>query len=188
MRILPRLVVAATASAAAATALIAPTGTASAAPSADTTVTFLVAGSGLGDLSISSLLPVAALADITSSSASGLLPAVSVIDTRNSAPRSWTASASTTDFTGGVLTNGVTIGKDKVTYTAGQPGLKLGAGTLASTGPQNLATTQPIVTRTGLNLLAETITWIPTLSIALPAANGGLPLDTYTGTVTVSVA
>ncbi|QBJ96648.1 hypothetical protein ERC79_12225 [Rhodococcus sp. ABRD24] len=164
---------------AAAAGLLAPATVANAATSANTDVTFIIAGGG-GDLSLITGGPVGAIVP-GAGGASGTLTTVTVSDNRNGSGRAWTATASTTDFVGPSMT----IPKSAVTYNATAPfGVLLG-GSLNSTGPQTLDTPKAVMERTGLNWPLEIITWTPALNVDFP---GGAPIGTYEATVTVSVA
>jgi hypothetical protein len=152
-------------------------------PPGGTTATFdLHAGS----LSIS--VPSGATleaATVGASSVSGQLGDVSVTDYRGDVSDTWTATVTTTDFTGG--TNGVTVDASGVAYN---PGAALdGSGTFGAAATEGTA--GPI----GDALVAYSqdgaegsngVSWDPTITISLPA--GGQVVDTYSGTITQSVA
>ncbi|AUH69862.1 MULTISPECIES: hypothetical protein [Gordonia] len=178
MRKLP--LVAAVAAAAAAGILV-PSGAAEAAPSADTQVTFVVAGQG-GDLSITAGPLGAIVPNANGTLATGGLPTASVTDNRNGSPRSWETTASSTDFTG----QGVTIPASDVKYEANAIIGKVGGGDVTGQGEKSLGSPATVVTRTGLTWPLEIITWSPALTVDFPT--GGLPIGSYSGTVTVSVA
>jgi hypothetical protein len=113
---------------------------------------------------------------------SGLLGPVTVTDSRALLAASWTANASSTDFTTGGRTANETIPATDVTYTPGVP-FVTGSITATSTPITLSGAAQPVVTATGVG--NNTATWNPTLAVAVPdAAVTGL----YTGTRTQSVA
>ncbi|MGB3699028.1 MAG: hypothetical protein WBA05_16490 [Gordonia sp. (in: high G+C Gram-positive bacteria)] len=164
----------------AATAALTPAGIASAAPSANTDVTFVIAGLD-GDLSITAGPLGTIVPAITGQSATGTLPTVTVTDSRNGSPRNWTTTASSTPFT----STDQTIPNGNVDYTATAIAGKVGGGSVAATGTQSLSAAKNVVTRTGLNMPTELITWTPSLTVNYP---GGAAIGTYSGTITVSVA
>jgi hypothetical protein len=110
---------------------------------------------------------------------------VVVTDLRASLGGTWTATASSTDWTTGTGTTPETIPAGDASYTP---------GTITVTGTSNAATQ-------GLNIAAlsgdpqdvitatvtgnNTATWDPTIAVAVPAAAVG---GTYTATLTQSVA
>lgn len=163
---------------AAAAGLLVPATAANAADSANTDVTFIIAGLD-GNLSLTSG-PLGTIVP-GSGSATGTLPPVSVSDNRNSAPRGWVASVTSTDFVG----DNQTISKSSVVYEATALAGKVGTGDLASTGPQSLDSAKTVVDRTGLTWPLEVITWTPRLTVNYA---DGAALGNYTGTITVSVA
>lgn len=171
------IAVAGAAAAAAAAGLLVPAA-AQAATTADTNVTFSVAGQG-GGLSITAgglgtIVPGAG-------SATGILPTVSVTDNRSAAPRGYTVTASSTDFTG---TN-QTIPKANVTYTATAVAGKVGPGTLAASGAQSLSAPAGVLDRAGLTWPLEIATFTPALTVDY---SGGAAIGAYSGTITLSVA
>ncbi|MGF7124761.1 MULTISPECIES: hypothetical protein [unclassified Rhodococcus (in: high G+C Gram-positive bacteria)] len=160
---------------AAAAGLLVPATAANAADSADTTVTFAIAGAG-GNLSLITGGPVGTIVP-GAGKATGTLPTVTVSDNRNGAPRGWVASATSTDFG--------TIPKSAVVYKATALAGKVGPGTLESTGDQALDAAKTVVNRTGLTWPLEVITWTPALTVNYP---DGAAIGEYSGTITVSVA
>ncbi|GAB2642664.1 hypothetical protein ABI214_13465 [Prescottella soli] len=163
----------------AAAGLLVPATVANAANSANTDVTFVITGMG-GSLSLITGGPVGTIVP-GSGGASGTLTTVTVTDSRDGSGRAWTASASSTDFVG----PNMTIPKSAVSYNATAVAGGLLGGNLASTGAQSLDAPKAVVNRTGLNWPTEIITWTPALKVDY---QGGAPIGTYAGTVTVSVA
>ncbi len=172
-----RKITLAAAGAAAAAGLLVPA-VATAADTANTDVTFSIAGLG-GDLSITA----GAVGTIVpgDNAATGILPAVSVNDYRSGSPRAYTVTASSTDFTSADQT----IPKADVTYTATALVGQNGPGNLTATGPQTLDSAKAVVNRTGLVRLLETSTFTPNLNVSY--ANG-VSAGSYTGKITLSVA
>jgi hypothetical protein len=114
---------------------------------------------------------------------------VTVTDGRGALPATWTATASTTNFTTGGASANETVTKANVGYWAGVGTAQLGqvgafvpAGTIAT--PVSLGGTGASVGQwagTGNN----TVTWNPTITFTLsPAQVAG----TYSGTITHSVS
>ncbi|MDH6282295.1 hypothetical protein [Prescottella agglutinans] len=163
----------------AAAGLLVSTAAANADTSANTDVTFAIAGLG-GSLSLITGGPVGTIVP-GSGGASGTLTTVTVTDSRDGSGRGWTATASSTDFVG---TN-MTIPKSAVTYNATAIAGGLLGGNLASTGAQALDAPKAVVNRTGLNWPTEIVTWTPSLKVDY---QGGAAIGTYKGTVTISVA
>jgi hypothetical protein len=150
--------------------------TAAPASADDTTTTFVLAG---GALSFS-VAPSATLTggDTGTTTITGSLGPVSVTDNRGGVS-SWIATATSTPFTG--------IGGSSstaVSYTA---------GTVNETGTITVADgTATTLTATAANVVApttvsgnNTASWAPTLNVSMPTS---ALADTYTGTVTTSVA
>ncbi|WP_433608862.1 hypothetical protein [Prescottella agglutinans] len=163
----------------AAAGLLVPATAANADTSANTEVTFVIAGAG-GSLSLITGGPVGTIVP-GPGGASGTLTTVTVNDSRNGSGRGWTATASSTDFVG----PNMTIPKSAVTYTATAVAGGLMGGSLDATGAQALDAPKAVVNRTGLNWPTEIITWTPSLKVDY---QGGAAIGTYKGTVTVSVA
>lgn len=163
----------------AAAGLLVPATAANADTSANTEVTFVIAGMN-GNLSLVTGGPVGTIVP-GADGASGTLTTVTVSDTRNGSGRAWTATASSTDFVG---TN-MTIPKSAVSYNATALVGGLAGGNLDSTGAQTLDAPKAVVNRAGLNWPTEIVTWTPSLKVNY---QGGAAIGTYTGTVTVSVA
>jgi hypothetical protein len=147
--------------------------------SATSTVTFTLTGGTLditappGPVSIGS-------APVGTTTLSGSLGVVSVVDSRGSDPASWVASVASTDFTSGSHT----IPAADVSYVAG-PLTTTGNPTFASlTVPALSVTPAPVVTASpgsGNNSAA----WNPTLTVTIPA--DAAVAGTYTGTLTHTV-
>jgi hypothetical protein len=113
----------------------------------------------------------------------GALGAVAVTDDRALLTASWTATASSTNWTTGSGTPAETIPATDVGYN---PGSITTTGTITATGtPITLANTPaPVVTGTA-GVGNNTASWNPNIAVAVPAAAVG---GTYTGTLTQSVA
>lgn len=148
--------------------------------SANTNVTFVIAGGG-GNLSIIAGPLGTIVPQLSGVEASGSLPLVTVSDNRNGSPRGWTTTASSTDFVG----PDQTIPKSDVSYNATALAGKVGAGSVTSAGWQDIGTATAVATRSGLNMPVELITWTPLLKVKYP---DGAAIGSYTGTITVSVA
>jgi len=141
---------------------------------------------GVGSLSIS--VPSGATlsaATVGASSVSGQLGTVSVTDYRGDMSDSWTATVTSSDFAGG--TNGVTVPASNVSYSPGDP--------IADSGTFGATATPGTAGHIGSGLAAYSmdaaqgsngVSWDPTITISLPA--GGQVADTYSGTITQSVA
>ncbi len=150
---------------------------------ADDTPTSFALNAGSLTLSVPSGATLTAAA-VGASSVSGQLGAVSVSDQRGDFAAVWTASVTTSAFTGG--TNGVTVPASSVSYS---PGSSIaGSGTF---GPAGTAGTAGLI-GTGLTAYSmdgegsNGVSWDPTITISLPT--GGQVADTYSGTITQSVA
>jgi hypothetical protein len=109
---------------------------------------------------------------------------VVVTDLRATLGGTWTAVASSTDWTTGTGTTDETIPAGDATYTP---------GTITTTGTSNAATEGHVITLSGTpqDVVTATVTgnntatWDPTIAVAVPsAAVGGV----YTATLTQSVA
>ncbi len=148
----------------------------------DTTITFTVTTSFLS-------MTAPATADLgpgaPGTTISGALGTVTVVDDRAALAATWTATASSTDFTNTTIPAAASIPAGDATY---------GPGTIASTGTITAAadpdtpitlsgTAQPVVDATA-GVGDNTGTWDPTIAVNVPiaAVNGG-----YTGTLTQSV-
>jgi hypothetical protein len=138
-----------------------------------------------GELEIS--VPAAAslgLAPLGSTSISGKLGDVEVIDSRGSVSGSWVTTVSSTAFVTGSGTGPETIPSSDVDYDSGSAVATSGIGTFTPGTPDNLAA--PI---TAFSASAETgnttVTWDPTITVHLPAS---VVSGTYLGTITHSVA
>jgi hypothetical protein len=114
---------------------------------------------------------------------SGALGITAVTDDRALLAATWTATASSTDFTTGGATPGETIPSGDV---GDNPGALTTTGTITATGtPITLSgAAVPIVTGTA-GVGDNTATWDPALSVAVPpSAVGGV----YSATLTQSVS
>jgi hypothetical protein len=149
----------------------------------DTTVTFAV---NVGGLSMTAPTSTSIGAgDPGTTIGPTALGAVTVTDVRAALGATWTATASSTDWTTGAGTPAETIPAGDVTYDPGALTGTTGTGTFApqaafalSGAPQDTVLATEI---TGNN----TATWDPALTVAVPAAAVG---GVYTGTLTQSVA
>ena len=146
----------------------------------DTTVTFTVTVGALtltapGTASLGTVLP--------GHTVTGPLGSVTVTDNRALLTASWTATASSTDFTTGGGTPNETIPVGDVDY---DPGEITKTGTITVTGtPITLSATPATVVAGTASVGNNTATWNPSIGVDVPpAAVGGL----YTGTITQSVA
>jgi len=156
------------------------------AATADTPVTVdLTAGS----LSIQEPESATLSATIGNADATASLGTVTVADDTGNSAGGWTATAVASDFTG--ESSDVVLPSSAVSYSAGTISGDTSVGTFASAGPVNIgapvgdAPATTVVTASGEDGSA-TVSWDPTITIALPS--GGLQPDTYDGTVTESVA
>jgi hypothetical protein len=138
-----------------------------------------------GELTIS--VPGAAslgLAPLGSTSISGPLGNVTVIDSRGSVSGSWTATASSTAFVTGSGTGPETIPASDVDYDSGPVVASTGVGTFTPGTPGDLAA--PITAFTAASEVGNTtVTWDPTITVHLPAS---VVAGNYQGTITHSVA
>lgn len=146
----------------------------------DTTVTFSVTS---GALSMSAPVSTNLGSGAPGTTISGSLGPVTVTDDRALLSASWTATASSSDWTTGAATPAETIPASDVGY---DPGSITTTGTITATGtPITLSgTATPVVTGTD-GVGDNTATWDPVLSVAVPAAAVG---GAYTGTLTQSVS
>ena len=146
----------------------------------DTTVTFTVTS---GALSMTAPVSVDLGSGAPGTTISGALGAVTVTDDRALLAASWTATASTSDWTTGGATPAETVPATDVGY---DPGSITTTGTITATGtPITLAgTAAPVVTGTA-GVGNNTATWDPAISVAVPAGAVG---GAYTGTLTQSVS
>ena len=152
---------------------------ASAAPG-DTVTTFDLAG---GDLTVA-VIGTATLTDGASGtdiqSISGSLGAVTVTDDRG-VTGSWNASAISSTFVGALTTHSTST---DVTYSAGTGTGLTGTSNAISSGSTSIATSAEVFGAAAVSG-NNAVTFTPTLTVDLPA---GALADTYTGTVTTSVA
>jgi hypothetical protein len=124
-------------------------------------------------------------ATVGASSVSGQLGAVSVTDYRGDTSDAWTATVTSSAFVGG--TSDVSVPASGVSYS---PGSSIaGSGTFGATATEGTAGA------VGSGLVAYSmdaapgsngVSWDPTITVTLPA--GGQVADTYSGTITQSVA
>lgn len=145
-------------------------GTAEAATSGATDVTFDITGlSGPLELSV----PRTVRIDWATGqdNVTGMIPASSVRDRRNGSNRSVTVSASISDVTNGATT----IPRAGVTYTA----VDVTMG-LRSTGPQTLSSVKAVAGISAHSRPDGTFVWTPTLRIDLPA---GVTVGNYSATL-----
>jgi hypothetical protein len=150
-------------------------------PSVDTTTTFSVTS---GALTITAPDTANLGSGAPGTTISGSLGAVTVTDDRAALDASWTATASSTDFTTGGGTPAEIIPVADVSYIVGDV-------TVSATGTTPTVTdltpmtvlAQPVVVGGGVG--DNTATWTPTIDVAVP---GTAVTGTYTGTITHSVA
>lgn len=117
------------------------------------------------------------------SNITGLLGPVTVNDDRALLAASWTATASSTDFTTGGGTPGETIPASAVTYDTGTVS-HTGIITIDAFDITLSNSAQTVVTGTA-GTGNNSATWDPSITVAVPAGAVG---GTYTGTVTDSVS
>jgi hypothetical protein len=124
------------------------------------------------------------LAPLGSSSISGTLGNVEVIDSRGSASGSWVTTVSSTAFVTGSGTGPETIPSSDVDYNPGSAVATTGVGKFSPGTSGDLAA--PI---TAFSASAEvgntTVIWDPTITVNLPTS---VVSGTYLGTITHSVA
>ena len=146
----------------------------------DTTVTFSVTS---GALSMTAPTSAALGSGAPGTTITGALGAVTVTDDRALLTASWTATASSTNWTTGGGTPAESIPATDVGY---DPGSITTTGTITATGtPITLASAPaPVVTGTS-GVGNNTASWNPAISVAVPAAAVG---GTYTATLTQSVS
>lgn len=115
---------------------------------------------------------------------SGSLGNVSVADTRGSLTATWTATASSTNFTTGTSPGTYqTVTNSNISYTAGLPTSTSGVGTFTPGTLTSMATSGQAGAWAGTGNNA--VTWDPTIVFTLsPSQVAG----TYSGTITDSVA
>jgi hypothetical protein len=155
-------------------------GNAQAGSDPDTTVTFTVTS---GDLSISAPLTAGLGSGAPGTNISAALGAVTVTDDRALAIASWTATASSTDFTTGGATPAETIPATDVGYAVGSVTT---TGTITATPTNITMSNDPQTVVAGsAGVGDDTASWNPTITVHVPAAAvGGL----YTGTISHSVS
>jgi hypothetical protein len=146
----------------------------------DTTVTFAVT---TGALSMTAPVSANLGSGAPGTTITGALGAVTVTDDRALLAASWTATASSSDFTTGGGTPAETIPVTDATYT---PGTITTTGTITATGtPITLAHGAATVVAGTAGVGDNTATWNPNIAVAVPASAVG---GDYTGTLTQSVA
>jgi hypothetical protein len=146
----------------------------------DTTVTFAVT---TGALSLTAPVSADLGSGAPGSTITGALGAVVVTDDRALVVASWTATASSTDWTTGGGTPGETIPAGDVGY---DPGSVTTTGTITATGTAiTLSGTAATVVTGSAGVGNSTAAWDPAIAVAVPAAAVG---GSYTGTITHSVS
>jgi hypothetical protein len=158
---------------------------ASAATTGDTTATFTI---DAGSLSITVPAGPAALsnptASISTTSASGSLGNITVVDDRGGTT-GWVTTASSTDFTGTDLTD---IPASGVSYTipASGTGHLVPTGTVTPTAnnPTDLSSDTAVVTATAVTGV-NSVTWNPGIHVSIPAA---ALIGDYSATITHSIS
>jgi hypothetical protein len=172
--------------AATAAALVVPTA-AQAAPSGDTTVTFILSA---GALSITTPATAAlGSAAVGAATITAQLGAVTVTDARGLLLGAWTTAVTATSFTTGAATTPETLPNSAVAYWSGlataTTGLGVGIpGQIAAVNAQTLSTSRTAFSKTA-GVGNNSSAWNPTLIVTVPAE---AVAGTYTGTVTHSVA
>jgi hypothetical protein len=152
-----------------------PLGSATAAPTGDTTATFTLAG---GSLDITPAANAALTNAATgATSVTGSLGAVGVSDTRGSTA-GWVVSAASSTFVDGA--GSVSTG---VSYDSGAATGSTGTVTTTSEGATSITAAAPVAAGTDA-VGNNTASYTPTLTVALPAS--ALAGD-YTGTVVTSI-
>lgn len=146
----------------------------------DTTMTFTVT---TGALDITAPVSADLGSGAPGGSISSNLGTVTVTDDRALLSASWTATASSTDFTTGGATPAETIPASDVAYG---PGTITTAGTITATGSDITLSgeSQTVVAGTA-GVGNNTATWNPLITVSVPA---GAVSGIYTGTLTQSVA
>jgi hypothetical protein len=109
---------------------------------------------------------------------------MTVTDPRGSLVASWTATVSTTDFTTGTATSHETVAKSAMTYSSGV-GTAVAGQVGAMVPSVGVSLAAPATAATWAGVGNNTVTWTPTVSFTLQAAQVA---GTYTGTITHSVA
>jgi hypothetical protein len=141
-----------------------------------------------GSLSIS--VPTGATlsaATVGATSVSGQLGTVSVTDFRGDLSDTWTATVTASSFAGGTEGNTLTIPDTAVSYSPGEPITGSGTfGTAATPGTAGPIGEALVAYSQAGAVGSNGVSWDPTITISLPA--GGQVADTYSGTITQSVA
>ncbi len=171
---------------AAAAAVVAMAGPATAAPSGDTIVTFTVA---TADLNITVPAAVNLGAVFAGNSITGELGNVTVTDERAALAATWVATVSSSSFTTGSGTAEETILPNLVEYWSGPALSTTGTGTFVPGQPTQADAVTLNVPRTAFSKTSgsgnNSATWAPDIRITVPATAVG---GTYTGVITHSVA
>jgi hypothetical protein len=146
----------------------------------DTTVTFTVT-SGLLTMTAPATADLGSGAPGTT--ITGALGTTVVTDNRALLAATWTALASSTDFTTGTATTAETIPVADAFY---DPGVITTTGTITATGTGiTLSGTPEPVVRGTAGTGDNTASWDPTIAVTVPAS---AVVGTYTGTLTQSVS
>lgn len=120
---------------------------------------------------------------------SAMLGTVTVSDARGITGATWTATVSTTAPSTGIGTGAQTIPLSRVTYWSGPTTATTGTGTFTPGQPTAAAAVSLTVIRTAFTLsggsLANSASWTPTVSVAIPATAVG---GAYVATITESVS
>jgi hypothetical protein len=150
-------------------------------PTVDTTTTFGVTS---GALTITAPDTANLGTGAPGATIAAQLGAVTVTDDRASLAAAWVASASATNFTTGAGTPAETIPTADFSYTVGAFTSTVGTitPTASNLAPMTTAA-QPVVTGSA-GVGDNSVTWNPTISVAVPAS---AVTGTYTGTLTHSV-
>ncbi|GAB2932089.1 hypothetical protein GCM10027280_19750 [Micromonospora polyrhachis] len=146
------------------------------------TITVVAGPTGLSILAPeAATLPAVAAGSTTASGPIGL---VTVVDDRGAASGSWTTVVSITDFANGNGAAGRTVPRANISYASGPPVDSSGSGTFIPQPGATLASPQVAARWTG-GTGRNTVSWTPTLTLALPM---DLVATEYTAVVTHSVA
>jgi hypothetical protein len=153
---------------------------------AGTPVTLTLGG---GSLSIQEPASATLTATVGDATASASLGTVTVADDTGITGGSWDATAVSSDFIGQV--SGVDIPSSDVSYDAGTISGDTSVGTFTSAGSVGIGAPSGDAPATTVVTAADeagnaTVSWDPTITIALPSS--GLVADTYDATITESVA
>ncbi len=147
---------------------------------ADTDVTFTISGGSIAISAPTSTQDLGTAAITPGSTASAQFDGpVQVTDNRGELVASWTATVSSTDFTG--ASDGETIAKAQANYASGTVTSSAGLVVTPTIGATMAVNSTLVGAGTGSN----TASWTPTVGITVPV---GAVADTYTGTITHSLA